>query len=119
MSAINPMQTPKLRPLDIRPIEHEGSPYLLLRDPQQLSEHQLIVPQPLATVMAFFDGQHTVPQMIEAFRRRYAVELPGPLVAELVAALDEASMLENARWRPGTAICSTSTGRRHTGCRPR
>jgi len=26
---------PKLRPLDVRPIHHEGEPHILLRDPRQ------------------------------------------------------------------------------------
>ncbi|MBW7884981.1 MAG: AmmeMemoRadiSam system protein B [Caldilineaceae bacterium] len=88
---------PRLRPLDIRPFQHDGAPYVLLRDPQQLSERQLLVPQPLAAVLAFCDGQHDVPAMVEAFRRRYEIPLSDEIVEELVAALDEALMLENVR----------------------
>ncbi len=88
---------PKLRPLDVRPLLHENEPYLLLRDPQQLSEHQLLVPQPLGAVLAYCDGRHDIPKMVKAFERRYGIELPPELVGELLAALDDALMLDNAR----------------------
>ncbi len=92
-----PNHLPKLRPLDIRPIHHQGDPYLLLRDPQQIAEQQLLVPQPLAAVLAFCDGRHDVPAMVDAFQRRYQLRLPPTAVDELVDALDDAIMLDNER----------------------
>lgn len=88
---------PKLRPLDVRPLTHNGEPYLLLRDPQQLSEHQLLVPQPLGAVLAFCDGRHDLARMAAAFERRYGIELPVENIGELLAALDSALMLDNER----------------------
>jgi len=88
---------PKLRQLDIRPIVHDNHPYILLRDPQRLTDQQLVVPQPLAAVMAFFDGETPIDAMIAAFRQRYHIALPAATVNELVAALDAAVLLENAR----------------------
>ena len=88
---------PKLRPLDVRPITHEDAPYILLRDPQQISEHQLLVPQPLAAVLAYFDGRHAIDAMLTRFEARYRITLPADAVAQLVEALDEAAMLENGR----------------------
>ena len=88
---------PKLRQLDIRPIVHDDRPYILLRDPQRLTDQQLLVPQPLAAVMAFFDGETSIDAMVAAFRQRYHIALPAATVSELVAALDAAMLLENAR----------------------
>jgi AmmeMemoRadiSam system protein B len=88
---------PKLRQLDIRPIVHEDHPYILLRDPQRLTDQQLLVPQPLASVMAFFDGQTSIDTMVAAFRQRHRVALPAATVSELVEALDAALLLENER----------------------
>lgn len=88
---------PKLRQLDIRPIVHDNHPYILLRDPQRLTDQQLLVPQPLASVMAFFDGQTSIDAMVVAFRQRYRIALPAATVNELVAALDAAVLLENER----------------------
>jgi AmmeMemoRadiSam system protein B len=89
---------PKLRTLDIRPIVYENHPYILLRDPQRLTDHQLFVPQPLAAVLAFFDGVHHIDEMPEAYRRAYQLDLPAGFVHDLAAALDEALMLETTRF---------------------
>lgn len=88
---------PKLRQLDIRPIVHDDHPYILLRDPQRLTDQQLLVPQPLAAVMAYFDGQTSIEAMVAAFRQRYRIALPTATVNELVEALDAAVLLENER----------------------
>ena len=92
-----PRLHPKLRSLDVRPIVHEGQHYILLRDPQQLSEHQLLVPQPLGAVLAFCDGEHDVPAMLVDFQRHYGLTLPEESVDELLEALDGAVMLDNER----------------------
>jgi AmmeMemoRadiSam system protein B len=88
---------PRLRPLDVRPLIHEGQHYILLRDPQQLSEHQLLIPQPLAAVLAFCDGHHDVPKMVAAFQQHYGLALPEESVGELLEVLDAAVMLDNER----------------------
>ena len=94
---------PRLRALDVRPLQHEGEPYILLRDPQQVSEHQLLVPQPLGAVLAFCDGRHDIPKMVKAFDRRYGIALPTPRVASLLDMLDNALMLDNQRAAAATA----------------
>lgn len=86
---------PKLRPLDVRPLVHEGQHYILLRDPQQLSEHRLLIAQPLAAVLAFCDGHHDVPKIVAAFQQHYGIELAEENVGELLKALDAAVMLDN------------------------
>lgn len=89
---------PKLRALSIRQHMQQGRPYLLLRDPEQITENSLLVPQPLATVLAFCDGKHDIPSMMAAFTRHTGMALPRHLVEELLTALDEALMLDNERF---------------------
>lgn len=89
---------PKLRALDIQPIVYEDHPYILLRDPQRLTDQQLFVPQPLAAVLAFFDGVHHIEEMPAAYRRAYQIDLPAQFVHELTETLDAALMLENERF---------------------
>jgi MEMO1 family protein len=81
----------------VRPLVHAGEHYILLRDPQQLSEHQLLVPQPLAAVLALFDGHHDVASMAAAFQQHYGINLPEESIGELLQALDAAVMLDNER----------------------
>lgn len=90
-------QTPKLRQLDIRPHTQNGRQYYLLRDPLQLTDSSLLVPQPLAAVLAWCDGTHTVQGMEQAFHAHYGFPLGVEMVEHLVKALDEAYLLDNER----------------------
>ncbi len=89
---------PKLRSLSIRPHRQEGHAYLLLRDPQQITDVNLLVPQPLASLLAYCDGAHAVAAMVAAYSRRTGVGVPIEGAEALMAALDEALLLENERF---------------------
>lgn len=88
---------PKLRALDIRPIEHDGQSCFRFADPQHLATGYLIVPQSLAMVLAFCDGRRTLPEMCAAFERHYHVGIDVAIVEDLFHALDKALMLDNQR----------------------
>jgi len=90
-----PARYPKLRALDIRTYQHQGQPHILLRDPTQISEHTLLVPQPLAAVLNFCDGKHDARAMRLAFESHYGMALPASAIEQLLTALDEALMLDN------------------------
>ena len=94
---------PKLRGLDIRPHIQAGQAYLLLRDPQQITEHALLVPQPLAPLLALCDGTRTVEAISAALRIRLGALLPTERIEEFIAALDQAYMLDNARFAAAQA----------------
>jgi AmmeMemoRadiSam system protein B len=82
--------------IDIKPVMQGGQPHLLLRDPLQLGDDSLIVPQPLGLVLAVCDG--TLPDaraLSKAVAIRYGVHLAPVVIERLVAALDQAFMLEN------------------------
>jgi AmmeMemoRadiSam system protein B len=96
-SANTPNGLPRLRPLDIRHEVQNGQPCVLLRDPLQLSEQMLLIPQPWASVLVFCDGRHDAPAMANAFTERYQLPLQPATVEELLAALDQVYLLENAR----------------------
>ncbi len=89
---------PKLRALDIRPHLQAGQPYLLLRDPQQITAQALLVPQGLASLLALCDGSHTVEAISAAARSRLGAALTPDRIVEFVNALDQAYMLDNARY---------------------
>jgi AmmeMemoRadiSam system protein B len=88
---------PKLRPLDIRPHQQNGRQYFLLRDPLQLSENSLLVPQALAAVLAWCDGNYTTRGMAQAFHAHYGFPLGIDVVEQLVNTLDDAFLLDNER----------------------
>ncbi|NOX60772.1 MAG: AmmeMemoRadiSam system protein B [Chloroflexi bacterium] len=88
---------PKLRHLDIRPIHHRGRPALLVRDPLELSGRYLILPQALGPALLLCDGQRDVEGIEAALMVQWGVRLGRGVIDELLAALDEALFLDNAR----------------------
>src|SRR6476661_18275 len=105
MLASSQSQLPKLRPLDIRPHNQSGQPHILLRDPTQISDKSLLVPQPLAAALAFCDGTHDPQAICLAFEQQHGIALPLEWLEPLLEALDNALMLENER----TALARTHT----------
>lgn len=97
MRAVSTSDYPKLRPLDMRPHTQAGQSYILLRDPTQLSDQNLLVPQFLAAALAYCDGAHDLTAIHQAFEQQHGIALPAELLTELLTMLDEALMLENER----------------------
>jgi MEMO1 family protein len=88
---------PRLRSLDFQPVYHQGQSLWLLRDPLQLTQQQLVFPPALAAMLAFMDGQHDLATIHRLFCRQVGEQVEFGLVEEVVAALDEAGLLENGR----------------------
>lgn len=89
---------PKVRPVDVRPIVRNGRPYVLIRDPLRLSDQMLLVPQPLAPVLALCDGTRDLRAIRAALMVRYGVRVDEEALRALVAQLDAAYLLDNERF---------------------
>lgn len=86
---------PKLRPIGGRPIkngEHDG---LLLRDSLKLCEHSVVLPHSLTPVLGMLDGNHTVGQLPARLQSRFGLAIGSAQLQQLLAALDNAKLLEN------------------------
>jgi MEMO1 family protein len=90
---------PRLRPLDFQPVFHLGQQMWYLRDPLELTPYQIIVPQGLAPMLMFCDGQHTPLEIHAAFCQQIGEQLPFELVDSALAELDKACLLENENAR--------------------
>lgn len=89
---------PKLRLLDFQPVFHHGERMWLLRDPWQLSNTQLIFPQPLAQLLPLCDGTRT-PEGIHAdLTRQLGVNIPFDIIKDSLSQLDQAYLLVNERF---------------------
>lgn len=93
------LELPLLRAVDVRRVTHEGVPYFLLRDPTHVAEGQLFVPQAYGPILAMLDGESDAAGIRQRLLALFGIEVEAGLVEELLAALDEAHMLENARSR--------------------
>ena len=61
---------PRLRTLDFQPVVYQEQQMWLLRDPLELSEHQLILSPALAQMLIFCDGTLGIEEMQTAFLRQ-------------------------------------------------
>lgn len=94
----------RLRPVDVHPIEHQGVPALALRDPLGLAEAMIAVPQVLAPALALMDGTRDEAGVHAALIVRYGLDVGAGTIARLVAALDEALLLDNDRARQASEV---------------
>jgi MEMO1 family protein len=90
---------PRLRPLDFQPVIHLGQQMWYLRDPLQLTSHQIIVPPGLAPMLIYCDGQHTPHEIHAAFCRHIEEDAPFAWIETALAELDKACLLENENAR--------------------
>lgn len=71
----------------------------LLRDPLRLTTQQLIVPAALAQILVYCDGTRTAAQIHQAFCQEVGEAVEFAVVADALAQLDEAYLLDNDRSR--------------------
>lgn len=106
----------KLRAVEPYPVIHGGRPALLLRDPLALAGRSVLIPQQLAPLLALCDGTRDVSALRASLTVRYGLRVgPGEL-ERLVAALDEALLLENER--SAQAMAQALEDYRLAPCRP-
>jgi len=107
---------PKLRPIDIRPIQHRGQPALLLRDPLALSDQTIIVPQSLGPLLPLLDGTRNEGAIRAALEVRAGLRLPPGALTNLLSQLDRALLLDNER--SAKAMGEALHAYRDAPCRP-
>ena len=91
-------QFPKLRAVDLQPFVHGGRPSILLRDPLQLAERTVVIPQQLSPVLALCDGTRDAGGSSAALAIRYGLRAAPGVLEQLLTTLDEALLLENERF---------------------
>lgn len=89
---------PKLRPIEVRLFVDQGRPAFLLRDPLALSDKVAILPQVLGPLLALLDGSRDVAGLHAALLVRAGVRIAPEIIQRVVDQLDEALLLENARF---------------------
>ncbi len=90
---------PKLRPLNIQAIHHQGGPALLLQDPFQLAGQYIILPQVYGPVLYLLDGTRDLAALKRDLATQFRMGVEEGALEELIAALDELYFLENERFQ--------------------
>lgn len=95
----DPAKLAPLRPLEIVPLRTDKEElYFALHDPTRIAPHPIAVSPTGYFVLTCLDGQHTCRDVQSAFHRQFGLILPAEQIERLVAALDEALMLDNERF---------------------
>ncbi|MFO7678757.1 MAG: AmmeMemoRadiSam system protein B [Chloroflexota bacterium] len=92
-------ENPRLRSLDFQPVYHQGQRMWYLRDPLRLTDYQLIMPPALAQMLLFCDGSHTASEIHAAFCAQVGGPIDYDIIADALAQLDQACLLDNAHSR--------------------
>ena len=116
MEEIGQYTYPRLRYIEIHPVVHRNQPFLLLRDPLQLSDRVVLIPEELTAALRLFDGTVEINDMPEILLSEYNSHVTKMDIEELFQSLDEAYLLDN---RTSKAIMEEKLENyRRAPCRP-
>ncbi len=90
---------PKLRPVTVQQVVHEGRPSILLQDPLHISHSAIAIPVALAPLLALCDGSRTLFQLRGALAMQSGIVLSHQALDGIFDQLDQALMLDNDRFR--------------------
>jgi hypothetical protein len=77
------------------PVEQDGERYVALRDPAGYTAAVVMLPLGLLDVLALFDGEHDVSQILAVIARDHGEPVPREPLEKLIAALDEHGFLDS------------------------
>jgi len=90
---------PKLRSINIFPVQSSGQAMLCLQDPQNISEKALFMSPPLYFIVSLFDGQHSILDIQAEYMRKFREFLYTEKLQEIISQLDENFFLEGKRFQ--------------------
>jgi AmmeMemoRadiSam system protein B len=100
-SEIHPMATPathpRLRPLEISPIEHDGQTMFALRDPEGFTD-TAVLPYAAALLATLMDGRQSLAQLQESYRQQSGQAVSLLDLQQLVGNLGQAMLLDDERF---------------------
>lgn len=92
------MTYPKLRPLEVFPVEAQGQRLIGLRDPQGITENVAFVPQQWGVLLALFNGQNSVRDIQTILLRHSGQLMMSDQIQQIIEQLDEALLLDSPRF---------------------
>ena len=90
---------PKLRNINIFPVQSSGEALLCLQDPQNISEKALFLSPPVYFIISLFDGQHSILDIQAEYMRKFGEFLYTEKLQEIIRQLDVALFLEGERYQ--------------------
>ena len=98
MSSTDSYPYPKLRSVETTPVHQGGRTFIMLRDPLQLADKQIMIPREIAPILALCDGTKDSSAISAALAIRYGQHVSSIEIDHLLTVLDDAHLLENERF---------------------
>lgn len=89
---------PRLRSLDLIPVQSETGPLLCLRDPERYATSQVFLPQAAIPLVLLMDGHHTLGEIEREYAIATGARVSVAEIRELADKLDELYLLEGPRF---------------------
>ena len=93
-----PMDYPKLRNIEIFPVQLQGRRMLCLRDPLNFAEEAIFIPYEFLEIIRYFDGKHSILDIQVAYTRRHGGLLFSDNIRKLISELDEKLFMDSERF---------------------
>ena len=93
------MDYPKLRPVNVFPVQMSGQNLICLQDPLNISEKSLFIPPALYFIVSHFDGQHSALDIQTEYMRKFGGLLFSEKIQEIIDQLDQNFLLDSERFR--------------------
>ncbi len=89
------MAYPKLRHIDVFPVETENGQMVALRDPNGIATEMLIISPDILYILRYFDGRHSLEEVQEEYRLAFGKKLEDAQLQQVVDHLDTYFFLDN------------------------
>ena len=93
------MDCPKLRDIDIFPVQSSGQTLLCLQDTQNISEKAIFLSPPMYFIVSLFDGRHSILDIQAEYMRKFGEFLYTEKLQEIIGQLDENLFLDGERFQ--------------------
>lgn len=92
------MDYPKLRPIEIFPVEAEGRQLLCLRDALQYVTEPVLIQREIFPILQYFDGQHTILDIQTEYARKTGEILFSDVIRQIADELDSRLMMDSEKF---------------------
>ena len=93
------MDYPLLRHIEALPVSLGGGEFIMLRDPEALTDKMLVLPMNVFFIVSRLDGKHSIRDIQVEYNRKFGELIFTDKIEEMVNELDTALLLENDRYR--------------------
>jgi len=89
------LDRPKLRPVEVFPVEQDGERLLVVTDPSHLTVGNMVISGPALFVFSLLDGKHGLEEICNEFAKQFGHPLSREELDSMIAQLDAAHYLDS------------------------